>query len=181
MPSPLVSGGKPHRQRSSRQRRHQAAHLQGLQAIVPTQVALDAGPLQGLLQGVGGEHAEDHRHARVAGHGGHALAHLRHHHVEVGGVAADHRAEGDHHLIAAAGRQPLGHQGNLEAAGHPGHIQLGAGGGGVDAVAGEAVETAAEQLARHQIVEAGDHDREAEIRRVGEATFEDGQGIQTTK
>ena len=148
-----------------------------MEPIVPAQVAFDAGALEGLLQGVRGEHTEDDGHAGVARDGRHPLADLRHHHIEMGGVATDDGSQGDHHLITAAGGKPLGQQGNLKTAGHPGHIQLGAGGGGVDAVAGKAIEATAQQFAGDQVIEPGNDNRQAQTCRVGEPTFEDGQGI----
>jgi len=146
---------------SRRQRRHQAAHFQRLQPIAPAKIALDACSLQGLLQGVGGEDAKNHRDASVPGHGGHALADLRHHYIEMGCVTTDHGPQGDDHLVATAGRQALGHQGNFETAGHPGHIQLATAGGHINAVAAEAIKAAAEQLARDQIIETGDNHGDA--------------------
>ena len=89
----------------------------------------------------------------------------------MGGVATNHRTKGDNHLIATAGRQALGHQGDLKAAGHPGHIQLGTGIAGVNAVTGEAVEATAQQLAGHQVIETGNHNRDTQTSRIGEPPF----------
>ena len=89
----------------------------------------------------------------------------------MGGVAPNHGPQGDHHLVATASRQALGHQGDLKAAGHPGHIQLGTGITGVDTVTQEAVEAAAQQLAGHQVIKTGNHDRDTQTSRIGEPPF----------
>ena len=58
-------------------------------------------PLKGLLQGIGGEDPKDHGNTALASHSGNTLADFRHHHIEMGGIPANHRAQGDHHVVAA--------------------------------------------------------------------------------
>ena len=93
---------------------HQAAHLEGLQAIAPAQVALDPSPLQRLLHGVGGEHTKNHRNRSIASHRSDSLAGFRHHHIEMGCIATDHSAQGDQHLVAAAAGHLLRHDRELK-------------------------------------------------------------------
>jgi len=154
---------------------HQTSHFQRLQGITPPQIALDASPLQGLLESIGREDAKNDRDTRGPGDGSDTLADFRNHHIKVGGVSPDDGPQGDHHLIPPAGRHFLGHQGNFKTPRNPGHIQLRALGGGIDAMPGKAIQAAAEKLACDQVIEASDHQGDAQARDGGERSLVDGQ------
>lgn len=82
------------------QRPEEVDHLNGaLGAVRPLVARLGAGALDGLLDGVGGEDAEQHRHAAGQGRLGHTLGHLRAHIVIVAGGVPDHRPQGDDGVI----------------------------------------------------------------------------------
>ena len=127
---------------------HQAAHLQRLEPIAPAQVALDASPLQRLLHRVGGEHSEDHRHARFPRYRSNPLAGFRHHHIEVGRITADHRTKGDHHLVAPTGGKVLRNQGQFKRSRHPGHIQLAARCRSIHTMTCQTIQATTQQLGR---------------------------------
>ena len=98
----------------------------------------------GLRERVGGEHLEDDRHAGVARDLRDAARGLVRDEVEVRGLAADHGAEADDRVVAAARRQAPRHERDLERARHPRHVDGVLG----DAVRGEPRQRALGELAR---------------------------------
>ena len=92
----------------------------------------------------------------------------------MGRVAADHRTQGDQHLVLTRAGHLLGHDRQFERTRHPGHVQLGAGLRHIHAMALEAVETAAQQLGGDQIIETGHDDADAQPGCVRETSFKRG-------
>ena len=127
-----------------------------LEALV---AGLGAGPLDRLLDGVGGEHAEHDGHAGVELHPLDAGRALAGHVLVVARRAADHRAQADHRVEVARGGEALGHERQLERARRPrdGDRCL------VDAVAQQAVAATGQQPLGDEVVEAaaGDGDAQA--------------------
>ena len=78
--------------------------------------------------------------------------------------------EADHRRVFAAGRQPLGHQRDLERARHPDQVDGVVG----DAVALQAVEGTGDQLLDDEAIETRRHQGEA-ARRRRESAFVDGR------
>ena len=78
--------------------------------------------VEGLVDGVGGEHAEDHRACRCrAATRCRPDAHSPATKSKWRGVAPDDRAQADHGVDRRRLRPGAGHQRQLEGAGHPGH------------------------------------------------------------
>ena len=73
--------------------RHLYGRDRGFGALV---AVLDAGALYGLLQRVGCDHAESHRHLVLHGNGRYALGGFLRHEVEVGRLAFYDRAPADY-------------------------------------------------------------------------------------
>ena len=90
-----------------------------------SRIALDARPLQRLLHRVGVNTPKitgtDVSRATAT-----APLPAQHHRIEMGRVAADHRPQGDQHLVLTGAGHLLGHDRQFERSRHPGH-QLGAG------------------------------------------------------
>ena len=99
-------------------------------ASLPVVAALAAGAGDRLFERVAGENAEQHRQPVVDADFAQGRAHRPVDVLVVRGFAADDRPQADHRHVAAAGGQAVGHGGNLERAGRPGHV---------DAVVGHAV------------------------------------------
>ena len=100
-------------------RREQLDHLErGLHRFPSLVHAIDVRALFGLRLRFGGEHAEDHRHARREAGIHQAARAFAGHVVEVRRVAADHAAQRDHRIHRATGGEHLGGQRQLEGAGH---------------------------------------------------------------
>jgi len=103
---------------------HQSSHLQGTHGVFPTFVALDPGPLQSLLQGIGGDDPENDRHAGTKSCRRNALGDLRCHIVEVGSLPANHCPQADDGVITARLGQLVGQQRHLKTARHPVVVHL---------------------------------------------------------
>jgi acyl phosphate:glycerol-3-phosphate acyltransferase len=139
----------------AQQIRHLDSAHPGVEAFV---AGLGARSLDRLLDVVGCDHPEDHRHARLKRHVGDALGYLRGHVVEVRRCAPDDRSQADHRGVAPGLGKCLRCQGNLEGTGHPGHIQVTL----LDTVTHQRVPGPVQQLAADELVEPGHDCREAE-------------------
>src|SRR5919205_1577759 len=85
----------------------QRRHLdRGERRIPPLVSVRAAGAIARLIERLGGDHAERHRHAEVAGDVGDAARRLRGHVVEVRRLAANDGAEADHRLVLAGPGEP---------------------------------------------------------------------------
>ena len=137
----------------------QVHHLDGGRHSIEALVAgFGAGPLDGLLDRIGGQHAVDDGDAALHADVGDALDGFVGDHVEVRGVAADHGAQADDGVEFLGGGHLLGDERNFESARHPGEGQV----VGVAAVADERVFCAAEQFARDEFIETGCDDADLE-------------------
>jgi len=110
-----------------------------------------------LLHGVARQHPKHGRHARVDARVQHAAGRRAAHGVVVRGRAAHDDADADHGVELAALGHGLGHHGQLEAAGHPAHLDV----CHRRAVALERPQRPLEQQLGDEVVEAPDHDGEA--------------------
>ena len=130
-------------------------HLDGAQGAVVALVArLGAGALDGLLDVLGGEDAEEDGDTAVQTHGGDALGDLVAHVVVVAGGAPDDGAQADDGVVLAALGHLGGDEGDLEGAGHPGYVDVLL----LHVVADQAVHGAAEELGGDELIEPGGHD-----------------------
>ena len=103
--------------------RQQAYHFQGGFGALDSFIAyVAAGAMDRLFERFAGEHAEQHRHARVQPGLHQPDAHRPIDVLVVRRLAANHRPQGEHGDVFAALGQPIGHQRNLERPGHPGHV-----------------------------------------------------------
>src|SRR3990172_2655172 len=129
-------------------------HLYGGDGRISAFIAgFGPGPLDGLLQVVGCDHAEDDRDAGVESHVSNALGDLRGDIIEVGGSAANHGPEADDPRIPAGGRHLLGDERYLERAGHPRDLDVLI----PNAVPVQGVQRPVQQLVGDEIVEARDY------------------------
>src|SRR5690606_17303448 len=106
-----------------------------------------------LLERVGGEHAEDDRHAAVGRRARDTRRDHAAHHVVVAGRAAHHGTEGHHGVDATTLGHALRDQRDLDRAGHPGDGDVVV----IDAHASEGVERSVEQATGDELVETTDH------------------------
>src|SRR5690606_30494553 len=103
---------------------HEVGHLQGGNGGLGALVAgLAAGPVERLLEGVGRQHAEDHRHSGGRGCLRQPARYHRGHVIVMTGVATDHGAEGHDRAVLPARRQPGGDDRDLDSPGHRGHVE----------------------------------------------------------
>ena len=130
----------------------------GVGTLVP---ALGAGPLDGLLDVVAREHAEDARYAGREADVGDALGHLGRDVLVMVRSASDDRAQADHGGVAAAGGQLLGQHRNFKAARRPDQFDVVLG----HAVTLQGVGASAQELAGDELVESADEDRELRVGR----------------
>src|SRR5262245_43634713 len=94
---------------------HERGHLErgdtGLKAFVAT---LQSGAVNGLLECVAGQHAEDHRYTRIHLSKLHAPRYLGGDVLEMGGLTTQDAANGDHRVIPARACELLCREGDLE-------------------------------------------------------------------
>ena len=88
-------------------------------ASAPLLPAFSPGAVEGLLDRLGGQDAEDHRHAGRQPGLHDARGRLAGHVVVVAGLAADDAAQADHRRVLPALGQLPGHQRDLERARAP--------------------------------------------------------------
>mgnify|MGYP002237079138 CR=1 FL=1 len=133
-------------------------HFDGaLRALGSLVARFRASTLNRLLDGVGGEDAEEHGNLALEGDRGDALGDLRADVVIVAGGTADHRAEGDDAVKLAALRYLLAYDGKLESPGDTDdHGVI-----GIHAVAGEIVHGSGNQTVDDEIVKTGGDDGDA--------------------
>src|SRR6185369_998174 len=93
----------------------------GLETLV---AGLGAGTFHGLLDGVGGEHAEGYGYPAVQGNGCNPLGHLGSHIVEMRCRTADNGAQADDGIVFSAFCQLLGCQRNLECPWNAGNMDI---------------------------------------------------------
>lgn len=138
----------------------QVHHLHGAQGAVVALVAcLGAGPLDGLLNGVGGEDAKHHGDVTLQGDMGHALGDLGADVVIVAGAAPDDSPQADDRVVLAALGHLGGDEGDLESAGDPGHLDILL----VDTMADQAVHGAPQELRGDEFIEPGGHDADLHV------------------
>lgn len=144
-------------------------HLDGCHSRLEAFVTgLGPGPLHRLLDGIGRQHPEDHRHTRLEPHLADPLGHLAGHVSVVVGGAADDGSQADDGIEAARFGQPAGGQRDLKGSRYPGygHVPL------VGPVAAQPVHCSFEQAGGDEFVEAGDDEGELEAG-CAEVPFED--------
>ena len=143
--------------------RQQRRHLDGGTGRLDALVALGAARArQRLIDVVGREHAEGDRNAGVAHHLAHAVGDADADVLEVRRAAANHDAQGDDGVVAAADGQGAGRLRELEGAGHPGDVDR----VGIGPPRDELLGAAGEQTHADEVVEARHHHAEAQPRRV---------------
>ena len=111
----------------------------------------------GLREGLGGQHFEDDGDARLPGDLRHTASRLGGHELEVRRLAPHDGPEADDGVVGARGGHPSGDQWDLERAGHPGDVDRVMG----HAMRPETSERPLQELGRHVLMEARDHDRDA--------------------
>ncbi len=91
--------------------------------------------------------------------------------IKMGRLAPNHRTQANHGAVALRYRKLASYHRNFKAAGHPGIVNLLV---EVNAVTFEGIFTARQELTRHQIVKAGNDDREFEMLRLNKIAFKYG-------
>src|SRR6478672_3802248 len=127
----------------------------GLVALVLLR-PLEAGPVEGLLVVVAGQHPEAHRGLVVEGHPGEAVGGRVADVVEVRGAPADHHAERHHGVVPLRG-EGGGHHRQLEGARHPDD------GRRLDPEVAAGAQGAVEQAVHDLLVPAGGDDGHAQV------------------
>ena len=156
----------------SRQLGHQVDHFQCRHGTIDALVAdaalglvlaggggLAAGAGDGLFERVAGQHAEEHGQSVVDADLAQGRAHGPVDVLVVGGFAADDRPQAEDRHVAAAGRQAVGHGGDLERAGRPGDVDVVVG----HAVGDERLHRAFQKTRGNRFVEPRHHDGEAAL------------------
>jgi len=124
-------------------------------------------PFDRLLDRVGGDHAEDHRDARLKACLGDSTRHHATHVIVVVGGATDHGTEGDHRLVIPTRGHRLGYKWDFDGPRHPGHVYI----LGSDPVETQSALCTLKKAPRDEVVEAAPHQPNPQPSPL-EATFE---------
>src|SRR5256885_183196 len=139
----------------------EVGHLDGGKAGLKSLIAtLEAGAIDGLLEGVAGKHAKNDRQAGVDLSELQATGGLGAHVIVMGCVAAEDAADGDESIVLAGGGKFFGGQRQLKRTGHMHDVNAAAGGAG----AFERIESGSEEPIGDEAIEAAHDDGKPKTR-----------------